>query len=205
MARYLYKSRLTLKNENILINVINRNLQIYSTKAFFPLYNLLVIKFSLLSQKHCKQIQFISDSSRIAIIRTNHLRSTSARCNEIGSFKSKLFFAQRYVILTNKSECIIFRHVNGRVVVALANGQIAVFKRTSSGEWDLSQYHIVQIGLPHQSVRKLAVVGDKVWCGYRNKIHVLQPRELKIIHTLEAHPRRESPVSTRKIQFQRFN
>ncbi|XP_048525425.1 JNK-interacting protein 3 isoform X4 [Dendroctonus ponderosae] len=85
-------------------------------------------------------------------------------------------------------------HVNGRVVVALANGQLAVFKRHSNGEWDLSQYHIVQIGLPHQSVRKLAVVGDKVWCGYRNKIHVLQPRELKIIHTLEAHPRRESPV-----------
>lgn len=91
---------------------------------------------------------------------------------------------------------IFFRsHVDGRVVVALANAQIAVFKRNQDGEWDLSRYHIVQIGLPHQSVRQLEVVGDKVWCGYRNKIHVLQPRELKIIHTLEAHPRRESPVN----------
>lgn len=35
----------------------------------------------------------------------------------------------------------------------------------------------------------------KVWCGYRNKLHVLQPHDLQVVHTLEAHPRRESPVS----------
>ncbi|KAJ8927569.1 hypothetical protein NQ314_019952 [Rhamnusium bicolor] len=93
-----------------------------------------------------------------------------------------------------KDAVIAIVHINGRVVVALACGQVAIFKRTSEGEWDLSQYHLVQLGLPHQSVRQLAVVGDKVWCGYRNKIHVLQPQDLQIVHTLEAHPRRESPV-----------
>ncbi|KRT78535.1 hypothetical protein AMK59_8348 [Oryctes borbonicus] len=85
-------------------------------------------------------------------------------------------------------------HINGRVVVALANGTVAVFRRNSEGEWDLSRYHLVQLGLPQISVRCLAVVGDKVWCGYNNNIHVLDPVELKIVHTLEAHPRRESPV-----------
>ncbi|XP_018571079.1 JNK-interacting protein 3 isoform X4 [Anoplophora glabripennis] len=93
-----------------------------------------------------------------------------------------------------KDAVIAIVHINGRVVVALACGQVAIFKRNSEGEWDLSQYHLVQLGLPHQSVRQLAVVGDKVWCGYRNKIHVLQPHDLQVIHTLEAHPRRESPV-----------
>ncbi|KAG5900685.1 hypothetical protein JTB14_005949 [Gonioctena quinquepunctata] len=93
-----------------------------------------------------------------------------------------------------KDAVIAIVHINGRVVVALACGQVAIFRRHEEGEWDLSKYHLVQIGLPHQSVRQLAVVGDKVWCGYRNKIHVLQPHDLKIIHTLEAHPRRESPV-----------
>ena len=78
---------------------------------------------------------------------------------------------------------------------ALACGTLAIFARNDDGEWDLSRYHLVQVGLPHQSVRCLAVVGDKVWCGYRNKIHVLEPQELKVIHSLEAHPRRESPVS----------
>lgn len=57
---------------------------------------------------------------------------------------------------------LVFSHINGRVIVALACGQVAIFKRNSEGEWDLSQYHLVQIGLPHQSVRQLAVVGDKV-------------------------------------------
>ncbi|GJQ76842.1 putative JNK-interacting protein [Trypoxylus dichotomus] len=85
-------------------------------------------------------------------------------------------------------------HINGRVVVALANGTVAVFRRNSEGEWDLSRYHLVQLGLPQISVRCLAVVGDKVWCGYNNNIHVLDPIELEIVHTLEAHPRRESPV-----------
>ncbi|XP_066147716.1 JNK-interacting protein 3 isoform X2 [Euwallacea fornicatus] len=103
-------------------------------------------------------------------------------------------WSQRLQSVKLKDAVISIVHINGRVMVALANAQVAVFKRTEEGEWDLSQYHIVQIGLPHQSVRQLAVVGDKVWCGYRNKIHVLQPRELKICHTLEAHPRRESPV-----------
>lgn len=71
---------------------------------------------------------------------------------------------------------------------------VAVFKRDADGEWDLSSYHLVQLGLPQHSVRCLAVVGDKVWCGHRNKIHVLHPKELKILHTLEAHPRKESEV-----------
>ncbi|KAF5271032.1 hypothetical protein FQR65_LT05382 [Abscondita terminalis] len=62
-------------------------------------------------------------------------------------------------------------HVDGRVVVALANGTVAVFKRDIEGEWDLSQYHLVQLGLPQHSIRCLSVVGDKVWCGYRNKVH----------------------------------
>ncbi|XP_008190561.1 JNK-interacting protein 3 isoform X2 [Tribolium castaneum] len=93
-----------------------------------------------------------------------------------------------------KDAVISIVHINGRVVCALACGTLAIFARNDDGEWDLSRYHLVQVGLPHQSVRCLAVVGDKVWCGYRNKIHVLEPQELGIIHSLEAHPRRESPV-----------
>ncbi|XP_030754123.1 JNK-interacting protein 3 isoform X2 [Sitophilus oryzae] len=103
-------------------------------------------------------------------------------------------WAQRLHTVKLKDAVISIVHVDGRVVAALANGQVAIFKRNSEGEWDLSQYYLVHLGLPHHSVRHLVAVGDKVWCGYRNKIHVLQPRELQIIHTLEAHPRRESPV-----------
>lgn len=88
-----------------------------------------------------------------------------------------------------------YRHIKGQVVVALACGMIAVFKRNAGGEWDLSNYYLVQIGLPHQPIRCLQAVDDTVWCGYRNKIHVLQPNGLKIIHSIEAHPRTESLVS----------
>lgn len=81
------------------------------------------------------------------------------------------------------------------MVVALADGTVAVFTRDTEGQWDLSQYYLVQLGQPLHSVRCLSVVGDKVWCGYRNKIHVLDPTNLSIVHSLEAHPRKESQVN----------
>lgn len=111
--------------------------------------------------------------------------------------------------------CYIDSHVNGRVVAALANGTVAIFRRDADGAWDLTRYHLVKLGLPQHSVRCLSVVGEKVWCGYRNKVsntnnqyavsvsviiylcvkvHVLDPRDLKVVHSLETHPRKESQV-----------
>ena len=37
-------------------------------------------------------------------------------------------------------------HVDSRVVVALANGKLAIFRRQISGEWDLNNYHLLTIG-----------------------------------------------------------
>lgn len=85
-------------------------------------------------------------------------------------------------------------HVAGRVVVALANGQVAIFRRQMNGEWDVNSYHLVTLGSPKQSVRCLTLVGDKVWAAHRNRIHVLDPITYSIVHTLEAHPRKESQI-----------
>lgn len=48
------------------------------------------------------------------------------------------------------------------------------------GQWDLSNYHLMDLGRPHHSIRCMAVVHDKVWCGYKNKIHVIQPKSMQI-------------------------
>ncbi|XP_055914746.1 JNK-interacting protein 3 isoform X4 [Eupeodes corollae] len=85
-------------------------------------------------------------------------------------------------------------HVESRVVVALANGQLAVFRRQTDGQWDLNSYHLVTLGDQHQSIRCLCVVADKIWAAHRNKIHIVDPISLNVIHTLEAHPRKESQV-----------
>jgi c-Jun-amino-terminal kinase-interacting protein 4 len=85
-------------------------------------------------------------------------------------------------------------HVAGRVVVALANGQVAIFRRQMNGEWDVNSYHLVTLGSPKQSVRCLTIVSDKVWAAHRNRIHVLDPITLSVVHTLEAHPRKESQI-----------
>ncbi|KAJ8253855.1 hypothetical protein COCON_G00204670 [Conger conger] len=88
--------------------------------------------------------------------------------------------------------CIV--HVKGRVLVALADGTLAIFHRGSDGQWDLTNYHLLDLGRPHHSIRCMAVVHDRVWCGYRNKIYVVHPKTMRIEKCLDAHPRRESQV-----------
>lgn len=44
----------------------------------------------------------------------------------------------------------------------------------------MSNYHLMDLGRPHHSIRCMAVVHDKVWCGYKNKIHVIQPKSMQI-------------------------
>lgn len=50
----------------------------------------------------------------------------------------------------------------------------------AGGQWDLTNYHLLDLGRPHHSIRCMTVVHDKVWCGYRNKIYVIQPKSMRI-------------------------
>uniref|UniRef100_A0A3Q2CA58 C-Jun-amino-terminal kinase-interacting protein 4 n=1 Tax=Cyprinodon variegatus TaxID=28743 RepID=A0A3Q2CA58_CYPVA len=85
-------------------------------------------------------------------------------------------------------------HVKGRVLVALADGTLAIFHRGTDGQWDLTNYHLLDLGRPHHSICCMTVVHDKVWCGYRNKIYVIQPKAMRIEKSFDAHPRKESQV-----------
>lgn len=38
----------------------------------------------------------------------------------------------------------------------------------------------MDLGHPHHSIRCMAVVDDRVWCGYKNKVHVIQPKTMQI-------------------------
>ncbi|XP_019740445.1 C-Jun-amino-terminal kinase-interacting protein 4-like [Hippocampus comes] len=85
-------------------------------------------------------------------------------------------------------------HVKGRVLVGLSDGTLAIFHRGADGQWDLTNYHLLDLGKPHYSIRCMTVVHDKVWCGFRNKIYVVQPKAMKIEKSFDAHPRKESQV-----------
>ncbi|XP_063077274.1 sperm associated antigen 9a isoform X1 [Engraulis encrasicolus] len=85
-------------------------------------------------------------------------------------------------------------HVKGRVLVALSDGTLAIFHRGQDCQWDLTNYHLLDLGRPHHSIRCMTVVHDKVWCGYRNKIYIIQPKAMRIEKSFDAHPRKESQV-----------
>lgn len=80
-------------------------------------------------------------------------------------------------------------------MAALANGTIAIFHRDpADGEWDLKNYHLLDLGKPHHSIRCMIQVQNKIWCGYRNKIYVINPEMMKVETSFDAHPRKESQV-----------
>lgn len=53
--------------------------------------------------------------------------------------------------------------------------------RFLAGQWNLSDYHVITLGDPQHSVRCVCVIANNhVWCGYRNTIHILNPKTLQI-------------------------
>jgi len=86
-------------------------------------------------------------------------------------------------------------HVRGRVLVAMANGQVAIFSRRSiDGEWDFSYYWLLELAPPTVAVRCLTRVHSNVWAAFRNKIAVIDPETLRVEVCFEAHPRKESQI-----------
>ena len=71
-------------------------------------------------------------------------------------------------------------HIKGRVLAALADGTVAIFHRRGDGQWDLTNYHLLDLGKPHHSIRCMHAVHNKVWCGYRNKVHVIDPKTMSV-------------------------
>ena len=73
------------------------------------------------------------------------------------------------------------RHVRGRVLAALANGQVAIFcRRSADEEWDLTSYWLLELAPPTIAVRCLARVHSKVWAAFRNKIAVIDPNTMRV-------------------------
>ena len=116
------------------------------------------------------------------------------RENAVGYFFSKIKTNGGDVQFNNSDFFLSFRHVRGRVMAALANGSVAIFHRAPDGQWDLLNYHLLDLGKPQASIRCMIRVHNKVWCGYRNKIFEINPRTMTVDATFDAHPRKESQV-----------
>ncbi|OQV18442.1 C-Jun-amino-terminal kinase-interacting protein 3 [Hypsibius exemplaris] len=89
--------------------------------------------------------------------------------------------------------CIV--HIRGRVFASLADGTVAVFHRAADGSWDSENYHQLSLGQPDHAIRSMvAVRNEVVWCGCKNKVHVIDPITLEIKATFEAHSRQDSAI-----------
>ncbi|KAM6452417.1 C-Jun-amino-terminal kinase-interacting protein 3-like isoform 2-T2 [Liasis olivaceus] len=94
--------------------------------------------------------------------------------------------------LKESVHCIV--HTQGRVVAALASGSLAIFRRNADQNWDLHSPRLVELGRPRRSIRCTLPVLNWLWCGYGNRIYVLDPRTARIQRYFEVTSHPESHV-----------
>lgn len=125
--------------------------------------------------------------SQHGIIYVYHIPGPSTRAQkEIGRVRLSDSVVS---LINNQSKCII---------ACLANGTIALIKsRNSLWDFSTSAIKIIDFGAPHHAIGCSILVekNSQLWCGYRNEIKIVDvEKEMKIVKTITAHPRRESRI-----------
>ncbi|XP_044303777.1 C-Jun-amino-terminal kinase-interacting protein 3-like isoform X2 [Varanus komodoensis] len=113
---------------------------------------------------------------------------TQEGCIYIHSAETDWRRCQGKVQLKDAIHCIV--HTQGRVAATLGDGSVAIFHRNPVRNWDLRCPRLVDLGRPRRSIRCAIPVFDRLWCGYGNRIYVLDPRAARIQRYFEvtSHP-----------------
>ncbi|XP_034275406.1 C-Jun-amino-terminal kinase-interacting protein 4-like isoform X2 [Pantherophis guttatus] len=117
---------------------------------------------------------------------------TQEGCIYIHSSVTDWRHCQGKIRLKEAVHCIV--HTQGRVVAALADGSLAIFHRNADRNWELHAPRLVQLGRPRRSIRCIIPVFNWLWCGYGNRIYVLDPRTARIQRYFEVTSHPESHV-----------
>ncbi|XP_041038282.1 C-Jun-amino-terminal kinase-interacting protein 4-like [Carcharodon carcharias] len=119
----------------------------------------------------------------------------------LGSQSGRLFLhltdccRRRCLHLVQLAECVhSIVYTGGFVVVTLGNGMLEIFHRNPDGTWDLTGHRSLDLGPPRHSVRCVVSVSDGVWCGYRNRVYIINLKHLKIQKWFEVTPHPERQV-----------
>ncbi|KAG5892280.1 hypothetical protein JTB14_036246 [Gonioctena quinquepunctata] len=72
--------------------------------------------------------------------------------------------------------CIIY--LDNRVFVSLANGDISVYDRDSSGSWNISSPTVCSVGSLSSPVSKLVPNLGKLWCGCGSSVKIFNTQTL---------------------------
>ncbi|CAM1304706.1 ARHGEF17 (predicted) [Pycnogonum litorale] len=95
-------------------------------------------------------------------------------CQDNIRIKKNKFKIQHGAAIT----CII--HLDNRVFVSLANGDLAVYSREKDGGWNTCEAKMVTIGNQNTPVNRMLAVAGKLWCGCQNNVIVVNTASLEI-------------------------
>ncbi|GFU48949.1 rho guanine nucleotide exchange factor 17 [Nephila pilipes] len=93
---------------------------------------------------------------------------------------------QRPKLRIHHSTCIYdIVHVNEKVFVSLANGEILIYSRDLNGLWNTCTPHRFQIATEVSPISKMVLVGDKLWCSTLNSIVIIDIASLETENTFQ--------------------
>ncbi|GAB6028699.1 hypothetical protein CHUAL_004523 [Chamberlinius hualienensis] len=88
--------------------------------------------------------------------------------------------------------CII--HMDNKVFVSLANGDVAVYHRDPAGGWNTSEPTTISIGTSAAPVTRMLPVMSKLWCGCHNIVKIVCTTNLEVEHSFPAHVDNNRPI-----------
>ena len=71
-------------------------------------------------------------------------------------------------------------HLQQRVFVSLASGDLVVYGRNHDGIWDIDNPYVRQLGNVSSPITKLLDVNGRLWCGRSNRVIVINPSTLQV-------------------------
>ncbi|KAG8183951.1 hypothetical protein JTE90_005182 [Oedothorax gibbosus] len=93
---------------------------------------------------------------------------------------------QRPKLRMQHSTCIYdIIHIDEKVFVSLANGEIIIYSRDHSGLWNTSSPHRIQIATNVAPISKMILVEDKLWCSTLNSIAIINTDSLELEYTFQ--------------------
>ncbi|GIY29151.1 rho guanine nucleotide exchange factor 17 [Caerostris extrusa] len=76
-------------------------------------------------------------------------------------------------------------HVNERVFVSLANGEIAIYSRDHNGLWNTNNPYKIQVATNVTPILKMILVDEKLWCSTLNSIAIIDTTSLELEYTFQ--------------------
>lgn len=119
---------------------------------------------------------------------------TEDGCIHVYNCNDNIRIKKNKVKLQHAAAVHCITHLDGKVFVALANGDLAIYCRDAGGGWDTGEPTTLSVGSSVAPIARMISVAGKLWCGCQNVVKVIDIASLDIENSFPVHSDTNRPV-----------